>query len=236
MGSCGRSGMIWLALVFCAACGGGGGGGRGADAGASGGVDDDGGVGNGTGSAGDNGGASSGSGSGAVPADSGLMGSKKASELTDEEAVSLCGWMDLKAANAAPLDAMCTSLALDLTEDLETPGDASTCEGFAEQCVERGPSPDGLICVFTEDGNQGVCIGPDPEADAEEGFCTFEGCEATVAEIEACTRVLVSGLGTDVRADRCSAVGDGSPGDQAQEQAFQSAACMTVLEKCPDFL
>jgi len=169
------------------------------------------------------------------PMTSGLPGSKKGSELTPDEGVSLCRWIDTKAATAAPLEGICTALAISQAERQDSTTPVSTCENLAEDCIDRGPGTNGVICTWTENSGTGTCVGWDPEADEHEGRCTFDECDVTIAEIEACTRALSQAFGNEARRADCTTAGDGTNKEMEEDQVLEGSLCKNVLENCPDF-
>ncbi len=161
---------------------------------------------------------------------SGAPGAKKLSELTQADQKAVCEWGDKLFLSKWPsTDKVCASLAVGVSAD------EASCKVAAADCVETGQNEGGLFCAESPDGLSSACLGPDdPEADMEDR-CVFDGCEATVAEYEACVHGFADFLGEALVPVPCADVGKDDAGDDAGDDPTDamSEACEKVLEQCP---
>ena len=154
-----------------------------------------------------------GDGGGGSGVNSGISGSKVVEDLSDDEATKLCESVSNAGDSLGEIsdDQGCIAGGAATTEN------KAACEEFVETCQMQ---PD--------DGDD-----DEPDEEPEEGSCddaadVFEGCKATVAEVENCFNALIDQFHEieDLTCDDAGSV-------TLEELQGLPGACDAVQEKCP---
>ncbi|MEZ4463529.1 MAG: hypothetical protein R3F43_03180 [bacterium] len=146
---------------------------------------------------------------------SGVDGTKKVSDLTDEEANAICRASSAYGESLISRRQACVVASLLFSED------SASCNQFAQACEQAPPEPD----EDDEDCQDGV----PPQ---------LRDCDATVADMEACQIGIAQALVASIKGLSCSQAGTAAAEEQASS-IFSSPdpasvpACETVRTECP---
>lgn len=163
-------------------------------------------------------------------------------DLSSDETARLCGAMserfDGVLSGRAYLDASCTQQAWPISFDVsnttgEFIGSPKRCRELVEMCLEK----DGALGDFSPTESLGADLVDRERCNLPAPGLELDACDATVADLDACTAAVAAKLGKRLADADCELLGDMDALQNASPalEIAQLAECQGLLTRCPIF-